>query len=310
MSALGEHRGGVVPILSTRQSVFQMPDILVGIKEWDSAHADDVKNILAASFEGADQMRSNSAALQLFGEASAKLYAEKDANYWIKYYKGVTEKDATGQMVQLGGSAVSNLADNLQAFGLTGSRSLFAATYETFGKIVVQQYPKMYPDFPPVSKILNTSYVQAVRSTGTMSETNAENLVPTQSTQAIQVEGKRDYSIQFGSGSATILPTSYSVLNGIADEILITKYAVALHGYTDNARWGSLPPDQSAEKNMQLSNDRAESVAAYLKTKGVKNLIRTYGHGEEDPVGDNNTATGKAANRRVNVVLGTVTNLP
>ena len=303
---VAQNRGGVVPILSTRQSVFQMPAILVGIKQWDAAHADDVKNILAASFEGADQMRSNPDALQLFGDASAKLYGEKNAGYWIKYYKGVNEKDATGAMVQLGGSAVSNLADNIQAFGLSGSRSLFAATYETFGKIVVQQYPKMYPDFPPVSKIVNTAYLQAVRQSGGMSETNAENLVPTQSTSSINVEGKRDYNIQFASGSANILPSSYSDLNGVADEIMITKYAVALHGYTDNARWGSLPADQSAQKNMELSQARADAVAAYLKTKGVKNLVRTYAHGEEDPVADNSTAAGKAKNRRVNVTLGTV----
>lgn len=67
-----------------------------------------------------------------------------------------------------------------------------------------------------------------------------------------------------------------------------------------------MPADQSAQKNMELSQARADAVAAYLKTKGVKNLVRTYAHGEEDPVADNSTAAGKAKNRRVNVTLGTV----
>ena len=175
---VAKNRGGVVPILSTRQSVFQMPCILVGIKQWDAAHADDVKGILAASFEAADQLHSNPTALQKFGEFSAALYQEQTPQYWIKYYKGVIEPDVTGVMVPLGGSAVSNLADNLQAFGLSGGKNLFAATYNTFGKIVVQQYPKMYPDFPPVETILNTTYVQAIRDSGNMSTTNAEDFTP------------------------------------------------------------------------------------------------------------------------------------
>jgi outer membrane protein OmpA-like peptidoglycan-associated protein len=303
---VAKNRGGVVPILSTRQSVFQMPCILVGIKQWDAAHADDVKNILAAALEGADQMRSNSAALKLFGDASAALYAEQTPAYWVKYYKGVTEPDATGVPIQLGGSAVSNLADNLQAFGLAGGPNLFAATYNTFGKIVVQQYPKMYPDFPPVNKILNTSYIQAVRAMGKMSETNAENIVPTTSSAPMNVEGKRNYSIQFASGKATILPVSFSTLNDIADEVVITKYAVALHGYTDAAKWAGMSPDDSAARNMQLSDDRAHAVEAYLRQHGIKNVIRTYPHGEEDPLASNATVQGQAQNRRVQIVLGTV----
>jgi OmpA-OmpF porin, OOP family len=298
---VAKNRGGVVPVLSTRQSVFQMPAILVGIKQWDSAHPEDVKNILAAAFDGADQIRSNSAAFRLFGDASAALYAEKDASYWMKYYKGVTENDATGVPVQLGGSAVSNLADNLQAFGLTGSRSLFAATYETFGKIVVQQYPKMYPDFPPVSKILNTSYVQAVRTSGQNSETNAEVVVPTSSSAPMAVEGKRNYSIQFAVGSDKILPVSFETLNGIADDVIITKYVVALHGHTDNTG--------NPEANVDLSQRRADSVAAYLKAKGVHNVIRPYAHGQEEPLNpgaNQNSPSERALNRRVQVVLGTV----
>jgi len=299
-------RGGVVPILSTRESVFQMPCTLIGIKSWNAAHPEDVKNILAATFEAADQLRTNPAAMQRFGEISAKVYAEKDPSYWIKYFKGVVEKDAVGVMVPLGGSSVANLADNIQAFGLNGGRSLFAATYETFGKYVVQQYPKAYPDFPPVSKILNTKYVQAVRDSGGITDV-AENVVVTQSSAPMNsIEGKRDYNIQFASGSAQIMAASYADLNVIADEVMITKYVVALHGHTDNARWGSLPEAQSAEKNMQLSQDRADAVAAYLKKRGVVNVIRTYAHGQEEPVADNSTPVGKARNRRVQVMLGTV----
>ena len=164
---LAKQKGGLVPILTTKQNIFQMPCSLIGIKSWDNAHREIVKGILKASFEAADQIRTNPQALQRFGEASAILYAEKDAAYWIRYYRGVTERDATGVMVPLGGSSVANLADNLQSFGLDGGPNLFAATYNTFGKYVTQQYPKMYPDVPAVEKILNTSYVREIKAENT-----------------------------------------------------------------------------------------------------------------------------------------------
>jgi outer membrane protein OmpA-like peptidoglycan-associated protein len=303
---IAKKRGGLVPIMTTKQSIFQMPCILVGIKSWDEAHRNDVVKLLAASFEGADQIRANPAALQKMGEVSATLYKEQDAAYWVRYYKGVTEPDAQGIRVSLGGSSVANLADNLQAFGLSNGPNLFAATYNTFGKIVVQQYPKLYPEFPPVAKVLNTSYVQGVKSLNTLPTDNAEDLSVKNTAAPMKIEGRRDYSIQFASGSATILPVSYSVLDQLADEIEITKYGVALHGHTDAAKWTGLTPEQSAEKNMTLSQARASAVEAYLRKKGLTNVIRSYPHGQEEPVADNASEAGRAKNRRVQVVLGSL----
>lgn len=300
-------KGGLVPIMTTRQSIFQMPCALIGIKQWDSLHREDVKNILKASFEAADQMRTNPVALQRFGELSAKLYAEQSAAYWIKYYHGVTEPDLTGNPVALGGSAVSNLADNLQAFGLSGGPNLFAATYNTFGKIVVQQYPKMYPDFPPIEKVLNTSFVLEIKASNTLPIDNGEKVLTTESTAPMKaVEGKKDYAIQFASGKSDILPVSFSVLNQVADDIMITKYVAALHGFTDNAKWQGMTAEQSEDKNLQLSGSRATAVETYLRKHGVRNIIRVYPHGQENPVADNDSESGRATNRRVQVVLGVI----
>ncbi len=208
--------------------------------------------------------------------------------------------------VPVGGSYVSNLADNLQAFGLNNGPNLFAATYNTFGKIVVQQYPNLVPSFPPVSEILDTSYVQSVASTNTLPTDNEEKITysPTESIKT--VEGRKDYSIQFKSGSAEILPSSFSVLDGVADEIVITKYAVSLRGHTDQAKWTGMTPEQSSSKNEELSLLRANAVKAYLQKKGQfpDGRIRTYGLGQEEPVADNSTEAGRAKNRRVQIVLG------
>ena len=59
--------------------------------------------------------------------------------------------------------------------------------------------------------------------------------------------------------------------------------------------------------NQKLSIRRAESVKAYLQSKGIEaNRIYTEGKGESAPVADNKTAAGRAQNRRVEIeVVGT-----
>jgi OOP family OmpA-OmpF porin len=62
--------------------------------------------------------------------------------------------------------------------------------------------------------------------------------------------------------------------------------------------------------NQKLSVKRAESVKAYLVSKGIeKNRIYTEGKGEKQPVADNKTTEGRTKNRRVEIeVVGTRAN--
>ena len=59
--------------------------------------------------------------------------------------------------------------------------------------------------------------------------------------------------------------------------------------------------------NQKLSIRRAESVKAYLQSKGIEaNRIYTEGKGEKQPVAENKSAAGRAKNRRVEIeVVGT-----
>ncbi len=70
---------------------------------------------------------------------------------------------------------------------------------------------------------------------------------------------------------------------------------------------GHTDSDGNDAMNDKLSISRAESVKAYLMSKGVeKNRIYTEGKGKRQPVADNMTKEGKAKNRRVEVeVVGT-----
>lgn len=65
-----------------------------------------------------------------------------------------------------------------------------------------------------------------------------------------------------------------------------------------------------ASYNQRLSVKRAETVKAYLVSKGIEqNRVYTEGKGEMQPVADNSTSAGRAKNRRVEIeVVGTRSN--
>jgi outer membrane protein OmpA-like peptidoglycan-associated protein len=71
---------------------------------------------------------------------------------------------------------------------------------------------------------------------------------------------------------------------------------ILIEGHTDNTG--------TKEHNLTLSEQRAKSVATYLKSYGVSgSRIATNGYGESQPVADNTTTEGKSKNRRVDVAI-------
>jgi OmpA-OmpF porin, OOP family len=99
--------------------------------------------------------------------------------------------------------------------------------------------------------------------------------------------------INFASNSATIDPSSRSVLDALASVALrCDRYAIEVAGHTDN--------QGAPEMNMQLSQRRADSVASYLAAQGVdRSRLIARGYGPDRPRRDNTTAAGQAANRRI-----------
>lgn len=140
---------------------------------------------------------------------------------------------------------------------------------------------------------------EAVQNAQVQSVTDANGL------QAVKVTF--DSGILFGTGSSTLQPAAKNSLTQFANSVLKvnTDCDVAIQGYTDNAGWKNSTAEQSAQKNLNLSQERAQAVTNYLQSIGVSsNQIRsTTGYGEANPVADNSTAAGKAQNRRVEVYL-------
>jgi chemotaxis protein MotB len=79
---------------------------------------------------------------------------------------------------------------------------------------------------------------------------------------------------------------------------------INVNGYTDNTPIGPELARQGVTSNLILSQKRADDVAQFMILQGVKpNLITTQGFGDADPVASNDTAAGRAQNRRVELTL-------
>jgi outer membrane protein OmpA-like peptidoglycan-associated protein len=112
--------------------------------------------------------------------------------------------------------------------------------------------------------------------------------------------------ILFGSGNATLSSTAASELTNFATVLKNnTDCSVAIQGYTDNDPWKGSTAEQSAKKNLDLSQKRADAVKSKLNSLGITNnqIKSSTGFGEANPVADNSSAEGKAQNRRVEVYL-------
>jgi OmpA-OmpF porin, OOP family len=101
---------------------------------------------------------------------------------------------------------------------------------------------------------------------------------------------------------ATLKPEGKAKLDELASKIKdFTLEVVIAVGHTDSVG--------SDAYNQKLSLRRAESVKAYLVSKGIEaNRVYTEGKGKKQPLADNKTADGRAKNRRVEIeVVGTRT---
>jgi outer membrane protein OmpA-like peptidoglycan-associated protein len=102
--------------------------------------------------------------------------------------------------------------------------------------------------------------------------------------------------IPFATGKADLKPQAVDRLKIVAEVLKGTQRTILVEGHTDSTG--------SAEKNLTLSQARAETVRKYLVADGIPDAqIRAVGVGEERPVADNKTSAGRAKNRRVEVVL-------
>lgn len=108
-------------------------------------------------------------------------------------------------------------------------------------------------------------------------------------------------NITFALNSADLNSQFFSALEGVG--LVLKEYnktVVEIAGHTDSSG--------SDSYNLQLSQRRAQAVASYLVSQGVKSeRLITVGAGEAHPIASNDTEQGRAANRRVELTIVPVT---
>lgn len=107
--------------------------------------------------------------------------------------------------------------------------------------------------------------------------------------------------VTFAFNSADLNSQFYPVLDRVASTLgEYNKTVIEVAGHTDSVG--------SDTYNQQLSERRANSVAAYLSSRGVdRSRVVTIGAGEGHPVATNDTEAGRAQNRRVEITIVPVT---
>jgi chemotaxis protein MotB len=105
----------------------------------------------------------------------------------------------------------------------------------------------------------------------------------------------------FGSGAAAVVPGAAAKLREVALALRAVGRPIAVEGHTDDV------PISTAQypSNWELSTARATTIVRYLveEMSFDPRTLAATGFAEFRPLGDNATPEGRAANRRVDLVL-------
>jgi chemotaxis protein MotB len=127
--------------------------------------------------------------------------------------------------------------------------------------------------------------------------------------QICRLQGAIKYTVNsdqlYPSGGYQMSERGKQIIAGFAAKLAPTQQnKILVSGYTDNAPIGPALQRQGITSNEILSQKRAENVMEYVVSLGVKpDLVSAKGFGDSNPVASNDTAQGRAQNRRVELSL-------
>jgi len=179
--------------------------------------------------------------------------------------------------VQFTGSASGGCPNHTYSWsfgdGSTSSEKNPSHTYQTEGD---------YSATLLVTDSKNNTYQKSVAI-----KSEAEEYIPTPE-KPVVLQG-----VNFEFDKAVLTADSRQILDRVAASLLThPDVKVEVGGHTDS--------DGSSDYNLDLSDRRAKAARDYLVGKGVPaSQLTARGYGETQPIADNNTADGKARNRRV-----------
>jgi chemotaxis protein MotB len=133
--------------------------------------------------------------------------------------------------------------------------------------------------------------------------------IAAQQQQISRLQGAIKYTINsdllFPPGKWDMSSSGKRIIAQMAKQLAPTQQnRLVVNGYTDNAPIGPGLKREGVNTNEELSQKRADAVMQYLISQGVKpDLVSAKGWGEASPIASNDTAAGRAKNRRVEITL-------
>lgn len=287
---------GMTDIVSTKEFNNQMATTVIAVKEWAEKHPRVVSNILKSSYTASNQIKQYDNWKRKAAECVTKTYQMENADYWYNMFKG-QKGEKSGISYNMGGSRVFNLADANQYYGISDGVNRYKAVYDQVSYYIKELNPAGFNQnvkrIVPYSEAVNLKFLKGIEGidAGTAYTTDY-------SKKAKTVLASGEWQINFSSGRAMLKPGAKDVLDQIFNLLIQAEDAkLDIIGHTDNTG--------NRDGNFALSQARSEAVKTFLIQKGIPSsrFQRVEGKGQDQPTATNDTAAGRAKNRRVVVTL-------
>lgn len=183
---------------------------------------------------------------------------------------------------------------------LSGGSEVLAGDMQTLhptGEVVIAR-----PDFTPMSKadVGPVDMTQLERIRAALSDDIAAKRLSAD-IDGDYIEVKLLNTVLFASGRAEVKKSANEVIERIAAVLDKEPNEIRIIGHTDNVK---LKSKIRFKSNHDLSVKRAQAVAdIFVPSISDKKRVTVDGRGPDDPVASNKTAAGRAANRRVEIML-------
>jgi len=287
---------GYTDIISTKEFNNQMATTVIAVKQWAEKNPEVVSNILRSAFVASDQVKQFESWKHKAAECVAKTYSLETPDYWYNMFKG-TKGEKNGISYNMGGSRVFNFADANQYYGITDGVNRYKAVYDQVSHYLKDLDPAGFNEnvkrIVPYEEAVNLSFMKSITDV-----TSTEAYTSDYSKKATSVLASGEWHVTFETGRAVLRPEAKDVADQIYNLLIEAENSkLEIIGHTDNTG--------TRDGNYSLSLARAEAVKSYLMAKGIPGtrFQKIDGKGQDEPVADNKTESGKARNRRVVITL-------
>tara|TARA_R110002050_G_scaffold34397_8_gene86870 strand:+ start:34554 stop:36371 length:1818 start_codon:yes stop_codon:yes gene_type:complete len=287
---------GFTDIASTSDFPNQMATTLIVVKEWAVKHPKVVSNILKSALTASNQIKQYDEWAVRGSETVQKTFGMKTPKFWYDMFKG-QKGNKNGIEYNIGGTRVLTYSDAMQYYGITDGVNRYKSVYNQVSTYLTELNPFGFNEsvdgVTPYNEAVNLYFLKNINDIEA-GVTEKVDYTPTKT----NVMANGEWRIKFSTGSDVIKSESNGDISKIYNLLIQAEQTkVRVIGHTDNTG--------SSAVNLPLSKQRAQSVVKYLINRGISRdrIQEVDGKGSSQPVSNNNTSSGRASNRRVEITF-------